>query len=95
MEESPLKRKRLSNNFEKNPVSTLFANPKGYAPLADRPETHLKVTKRSENGQNERKNSNLSAKVDEEVFLPKSFAKPMNLNPVAMASVDHVTKYLY
>lgn len=49
-------------------MSTLFANPKGYAPLEDRPETHLKVTKRSENGQNERKNSNLSAKGDDEVF---------------------------
>lgn len=43
----------------------------------------------------DRKNSNLSAKADDEVFLPKSFAKPMNLNPVAMATVDHVTKNLY
>lgn len=76
-------------------------NPKGYAPLEDRPETHLKVcTKRSDGGppveSMQRKGSGLSGKLEEEPVTYKGgFAKPMSLNPLAMAQVDQQTKALY
>lgn len=66
-------------------------NPKGYAPLEDRPETHLKVgIKRSDGGPPlelvQRKGSGISGKLEEEPASYKGgFAKPMSLNPLAMA----------
>lgn len=92
-EESPQKRKNVSNNN----VSQLFANPKGYAPLEDRPETHLPIASNPEGVSTlaRRKYSSTSVKQDEEPGYKGGFAKPVCLNPTAMAQIDPQTRALY
>lgn len=83
IEESPQKRKNVSNNN----VSQLFSNPKGYAPLEDRPETHLPIATNPESISSlvRRKYSSASGKHEDEPAYKGGFAKPICLNATAMA----------
>jgi len=62
-----LKRQKTSSHaFENLPISTLLSNPKGYAPLEDRPETHLASTEKNLLKPKKRNSiSDLSAKAKE------------------------------
>jgi hypothetical protein len=87
-EESPQKRKNVQQPTNK--LSQLFANPKGYAPLEDRPETHLPITSHPEGIDSlaRRKYSSTSGRHEDETGYKGVFAKPVSLNPSAMAQID-------